>query len=203
MSRAQALLAGAQPRWGALSAHPFVVATAEGTLSEATFDNWLLDDHVFVVQFRRFLAGVLLAAPDEPSRDVLAGGLAALTPELELFRTQLDGRGLDSSRHEPSLTCAGYCGWFLASLHDGYDVALVVLHGIERAYLDAWTAVRDRSVGQRYAEFVHNWSSPEFAAWVDALAGLLGEGAPTPAQVRAQAAVTEWEHRFWDAALVD
>lgn len=198
MSCADALVAGAGQRWTVLAEHPFVLATADGTLPEGSLDRWLLEDHEFVVQFRRFLAGVLVLAPDERARDVLAGGLAALTPELELFRAQLADRDLDPATHTPSATCLGYGGWMLASLNDGYDVALAVLHGVERAYLDAWTAVRERSVGQQYAEFVHNWSSPEFAAWVRAVAALLGDGAPTPGQRRAYARVTEWEHAFWD-----
>ncbi|MEO6880133.1 MAG: hypothetical protein ABI181_04175 [Mycobacteriaceae bacterium] len=181
-----------------MTQHPFVLATADGTLTEAAFDGWLLEDHAFVMAFRRFLAGAVVIAPDERARDLLCGGLAALTGELALFRDELAQRGLDADTHAPSLTCIGYAGWMQASLEDGWEVALVVLHGVERAYLDAWTAVRERSVGQRYDQFVRNWSSPEFAAWVEELAGLLGDGAPTAAQQRAHDRVTEWEHAFWN-----
>lgn len=202
MSRANALVAGAGHRWTALGEHPFVRATAAGTLPEASWHRWLLEDHAFVVEFRRFLAGVLLLAPDEASRDALAGGVTALTPELELFRSELVARGLSAADHQPSVVCLGYAGWVLASLHSGYDVALAVLHAVERAYLDAWTAVRERAVGQRYEEFVRNWSSPAFAAWVQTLAELLGAGTPTPAQQLAYRRVAEWEHAFWDAVDV-
>ena len=202
MNRAEALVIAAGPRWTELALHPFVVATADGTLAEAAFDLWLLDDHAFVVQFCRFLAGGLVLAPDERSRDVLAAGLAALTPEIALFRAELAGRGLDPARHAPSTACTGYGGWMLGSLVEGYEVALAVAHGVERAYLDAWSAVRQRSVGGRYEAFVENWSSPAFAAWVDALAGLLGEGTPTAAQRSAYRQVAEFEHSFWDAVSV-
>ncbi len=193
----------AGPRWTQLTEHPFVLATADGTLTEAAFDGWLLSDHAFVVAFRRFLAGAVVIAPEEGARDVLCGGLAALTVELALFRDELVRRELDPAAHAPSLTCIGYTGWMHASLNDGWEVALAVLHGVERAYLDAWTAVRERAVGQRYAQFVHNWSSPEFAAWVAQLAGLLGEGAPTSAQQCAHEQVMEWEHAFWDTVHAD
>lgn len=198
MSRAQALVAAAGPRWDGLAQHPFVLATADGTLAEVTFESWLVEDYAFVVAFHRFLAGAVTIAPDPRARDVLRGGLAALTGELTLFRDELARRGLDPEAHVPSLTCVGYTSWMLGSLADGWGVALAVLHAVERAYLDAWTAVRGRAVGQRYAEFVHNWSSPEFAAWVAQLAGLLGDGAPTAAQQHAHDRVTEWEHAFWD-----
>lgn len=119
-------------------------------------------------------------APDIAAREVQAGGLAALGPELALFATELHARGLDPSAHRPSGTCQDYVQWLRACPGQGWDVALAVLHGVEHAYLHAWTTVRERSTGHRYAAFLHNWSSPEFAARVGALAGLLGEQPPPP-----------------------
>jgi thiaminase len=199
VSRADALVAAAGARWSSLVEHPFVLATADGTLSAAAFDRWLLDDHAFVLQFRDTLAEVVGMAPDPVARQVLAGGLAALGPELALFADELAARGLDPSAHQPSGACQEYLRWLRSSPEQGWDVALAVLHGVERAYLDAWTAVRERSTGHRYAAFVHNWSSREFAAWVDALVGLLGEEPPTAEQVVVHREVAELEHAFWDA----
>lgn len=201
MSRARALLACEADRWPLLTEHPFVLATADGTLPEVAFDRWLLEDHAFVVEFRRFLAGVLTLAPDEASRDVLAGGISALTPELALFRTELERRGLDRSGHRPSDGCVAYTSFMLASLHDGYEVAAAVLYGIEKAYLDAWTTVRQRArdAGSRYREFVDNWSAAPFATYVDDLGELLGDGEPSAAQRVAFGRVVSFEKRFWDA----
>lgn len=203
MSRADALVAAVGQRWTSLAEHPFVLATADGILSEGAFDRWLLEDHVFVLQFRDTLAEVVELAPDPAARAVLHGGLTALGPELELFAAELTGRGLDPAAHRPSDACRDYVRWLRACPGQGWDVALAAMHGMERAYLDAWTAVRQRSAGHRYAAFVHNWSSPEFAAWVDALAGLLGEPDPTLAQVGAYRRVAELEHAFWDAVHAD
>lgn len=200
---AAALVAGQAQRWPRLTGHPFVLATADGSLPEAAFDRWLLEDHAFVVEFRRFLAGVLALAPDEESRDVLAGGITALTPELGLFRAELDRRGLDRHTYVPSAGCLAYTSYLLASLHEGYDVAAAVLYGVEKAYLDAWTTVRRRAEesGSRYREFVDNWSAAPFASYVDELGTLLGDGAPSPAQRLAFGRVVEFEERFWDALV--
>ena len=200
-STAERLLAGERQLWQRCLAHPFVLATVNDTLPAGAFDRWLLADHEFVVQFRRFLAGLLTLAPDEPARDVLAGGITALTPELELFRSQLAERGLSPERYQPDLTCVGYTSYLLASLHDGYEVALAVLYGVEKAYLDAWTAVREQAIDSPYRGFIDNWSSPEFASYVESLGRLLGEGAPTLAQQRAFGRVVRFELSFWDAAL--
>ncbi|TQF73308.1 transcriptional regulator [Rhodococcus spelaei] len=200
MSRAVALVEGESDRWRRLAEHPFVLATADGTLEVGAFDRWLLEDHAFVVEFRRFLAGVLTLAPDERSRDVLAGGIAALTPELELFRVELDRRGLDRDGYRPSLGCASYTSFMMASLHDGYEVASVVLYGVEKAYLDAWTTVRERAAAadSRYRSFIDNWSAPPFASYVADLGELLGAGEPTARQRAAFGRVAEFEVAFWD-----
>ncbi|MFC9787885.1 hypothetical protein [Rhodococcus sp. NPDC127528] len=200
MSRARVLVDGEAERWRRLAEHPFVLATADGTLAAESFDRWLLEDHAFVVEFRRFLAGVLTLAPDERSRDVLAGGIAALTPELGLFRDELDARGLDRDGYRPSLGCASYTSFMLASLHDGYEIASAVLYGVEKAYLDAWTTVRERAAAadSRYRSFIDNWSAPPFADYVADLGELLGAGEPTPAQRAAFGRVAEFEVQFWD-----
>ena len=76
MSCADDLVAGEGGLWTTLAAHPFVVAVGDGTLPAAAFDRWLVADHVFVVGYRRFVAQLVAAAPDEPTRDLLAGDLA-------------------------------------------------------------------------------------------------------------------------------
>ncbi len=196
---AEQLVAGESALWQQCLTHPFVLATADDALPAGAFDRWLLADHEFVIQFRRFLAGLIPLAPTEPARDVLCGGITALTPELGLFRTQLAERGLSPDHYEPDAVCVGYTAYLLASLYDGYEVALAVLFGVEKAYLDAWTAVRGRAVNSPYREFIDNWSAPVFASYVDSLGDLLGGDAPTRAQQRAFACVVRFELQFWDS----
>lgn len=201
MSCADNLVAGEGGLWATLAAHPFVVAVRDGTLPAAAFDRWLVADHVFVVGYRRFLAQVVAAAPDEPARDLLAGSLAALQGELDLFRSQAAARGLDLGA-EPGLVALGYTGWLHASLLEGFPVALTVLYGVERAYFDAWRAVRDQANRDGpYWPFVDRWSSEEFGGWVDALAVLLDrvtpEG-PTGEQRTVFRRVARFELAFWD-----
>lgn len=198
-STAGLLVAGEADLWARCVEHPFVVAAAEDTLPTGAFDRWLLEDHEFVVQFRRFLAGLITLAPDEAARDVLASGITALTPELALFRKQLAERCLRPDSHEPHTACLAYTSFLLASLQDGYDVALAVLYGVEKAYLDAWTAVRERAASSPYRGFIDNWSAPAFRSYVDSLGLLLGDGPPTPVQRRAFGRVVRFELLFWDA----
>lgn len=200
---AGSLLAAARDEWAELAAHPFVVQAADGTLPRADFDRWLVTDHFFVVGFRRFLSGLVTLTPDERAADVLTAGLGALQAELDLFRREAAARGLDLDGFEPGPIALGYTAYLRAALQDGYAVALAVLYGAEKAYFDAWSAVRaGASRDSEYWSFVDNWSSPAFAAWVDDVGELLDTVAPDGATVpmrRAFDRVVRFERRFWTA----
>jgi thiaminase/transcriptional activator TenA len=196
------LLGGSAAPWSRLAAHPFIAEAGDGSLHPSTFDRWLVADHYFVVGFRRFLTGLVTLAPDEHAADVLAAGLGALQVELDLFRREAAVRGLDLDA-EPGPIALGYTAFLRASLQDGYPVALAVLYGAEKAYFDAWSAVRASARRDSdYWPFVDNWSSPAFAHWVASIAGLLDEVAPdgpTPAMRASFDRVVRFELRFWSA----
>jgi thiaminase/transcriptional activator TenA len=196
----QELLDRQRDRWSEMACHPFIVAAADGSLPQDAFDRWLVEDHHFVVGFRRFLARLVELAPDERARDVLAGGLAALQSELELFRFEASDRGLDLAG-EPGPTTLGYTSYLLASTADGWPTAVTVLYGAEKAYFDAWSTVRDATdiASSPYRRFVENWSSPAFGAWVDDVAALVDE-LPSADHTTFER-VVRFEIRFWDAVL--
>ncbi len=179
--------------------HPFVHAAADGTLAPEAFDRWVVEDHHFVVGFRRFLARLVELAPDEDARDLLAAAQVPLQAELDLFRAEAGKRGLDLGA-EPSPTTLGYTSFLLAAPADGWPVALAVLFGAEKAYFDAWSVVRAKAErSSPYWSFIDNWSSPAFGTWVDDLAALVDRLAPDPAVDRALERVVRFELRFWDA----
>jgi len=192
------LLTGQASAWQRILAHPFVAGTSDGSLPKATFGRWLTEDHFFVRSFRTFLVALSEVAPDDEAREVLAGGLAALVPELELFEGEAVSRGLDLTV-EPSLLNLGYSSYLLASVEEGWPVGITVLYAVEKAYYDAWASVRD-STGPdtQYAGFIANWSSPEFAAYVDRLGDLVDREELTPAMTLAFDRVVRFELAFWD-----
>jgi thiaminase len=205
MTLSRKLLDANADLWPSLTAHPFVVQAADGTLPAATFDRWIVADHAFVVAFRRFVAGLLAIAPTESARDLLGGSVTVLEPELQLFRDAARERGLDLDT-EPPLIELGYSSYLLASLSDGWPTALAVLYGAEKAYVDAWTAVRVRAAADSpYWSFIDNWSSPAFNAWVDDVAALV-DALPADqhdAAARAFRTVVRFEKAFWDSISVD
>ena len=205
MTLATDLLHANDDLWPSLTAHPFVTAAADGTLPTEAFDRWIVADYAFVVAFRRFLGGLLTLAPHEAARDLLAASLGPLQDELDLFRHEATTRNLDLTT-EPALVEAGYASFLIASLADGWPTALTVLYGAEKAYSDAWTAVRaTAATDSPYWSFIDNWSSAAFAAWVDQI-GVLVDELPASEHVGAHTAfrrVVRFEQAFWDSVLLD
>ena len=196
MTKAVQLVDANADLWAHIVTHPFVVAAADGSLDPVAFDRWVVEDHAFVAGFRRFLSGLIEIAPDEAARDVLSRSLAPLQAELDLFRSEAAARGLELGA-EPSPTTLGYTSFLIASLADGYDTALTVLYGAEKAYFDAWTAVRSGADRHSpYLSFIDNWASDAFGDWVSDIAQLLERVQPA---FDAFARVVRFELRFWDA----
>jgi thiaminase len=194
----RALLSGQETAWKLILEHPFVAQTSAGTLPRSAFDRWLIEDHYFVRSFRAFLTELTAIAPDDQAREVLAGGLAALVPELELFEAAAAERGLDLGT-EPSLLNLGYSSYLTASVREGWPVGITVLYAVEKAYYDAWASVRDTTgPDTQYAGFIANWSSPDFAAYVDRLGALVDREELTADLTRAFDRVVRFELAFWD-----
>jgi thiaminase len=192
------LLTGQAAAWKRILNHPFVQRTSDGSLPRATFDRWLTEDYFFVLSFRAFIEALVTVAPDDQAREVLAGGLAALAPELELFESEAAERGLDLTA-EPSLINLGYSSYLLASVAEGWPVGITVLYAVEKAYYDAWASVRDSTGPDTpYAGFIANWSSPEFSAYVDQLGALVNREQLTDAISRGFDRVARFELAFWD-----
>ena len=97
-----------------------------------------------------------------------------------------------------------YASYLLAVPSDGWSHAITALFGAEKAYFDAWSAVRRRAnESTPWWGFVDNWSSPAFGAWVDDVAALLDRTVPDPGPVRRTFdRVVRFEVRFWDAVEV-
>nr|WP_275402585.1 hypothetical protein [Streptomyces sp. SID13031] len=184
--------------WRRILDHPFVSRTSAGSLPKATFDRWIAEDYFFVQSFHRYLEELSAAAPDDEARKVLAGGLAALVPELALFEQAAAVRGIDLAG-EPSLLNLGYSSYLFTSVGEGWPVGITVLYAVEKAYYDAWASVRDTTgADTQYAGFIANWSSPEFAAYVEQLAELVDRESLTPAMTLAFDRVLRFELAFWD-----
>lgn len=179
--------------WSAATRHPFLDAVREGTISDEAFDRWLVQDALFVADLLTFQARLLARAPRH-AQHALAGGCAALVAELDWFEEQAAKRGIDPQQAPLPATLA-YRELLNRLDAEPYDAAVTALWVIERVYLLAWTTARSDS--SPFGEFVEHWTTPEFAAYVDAL-----ESLASPADHDELINdVLSLEVAFWDMAL--
>ncbi len=187
--------------WTRATTHSFLAAVRDGSIPRPAFDAWLVQDHHFVGDLLRFQARLLARAPRQ-AQPVLAAGAVALVDELAWFEQHAGARGLDLTAARLPATAA-----YAELLHrldcEPVPAALAALWAIERIYLDAWSFARPGA--EPYREFVEHWTTPEFGAYVDALADaadaeLATAGLETPADP-VVAAVVAAECAFWDMAM--
>jgi thiaminase len=190
--------------WAAMADHPFVLGLAEGTLPDGALQAWVQQDQIFVVQERRVLAA--LRAHGLPSRldELLADLDRSLVLEADAFtRTAAEHRF--AAEVEPWPVCLGYTSYLLCAAHDGVLEGLTALYAAERAYLDTWTAVAERSpVDSAYHAWIQNWSGEGFRGFVSALGRDLDQlaGTPSPALAGRLGALftraARFELAFWE-----
>ena len=169
--------------WAAMASHPFVLGLADGTLPGSALQAWVQQDRIFVVQERRVVAA--LRAHGLPSRldDLLADLDHSLVLEAEAFAGTAAEHGV-ALEVEPWPVCLGYTSYLRCAAHDGALEGLTALYAAERAYLDTWTAVAERSPGDSaYHAWIQNWSGQAFRTFVSTLGRGLDElaGTPSPA----------------------
>jgi thiaminase len=190
--------------WAAMTGHPFVLGLAEGTLPDSALQAWVQQDRVFVVEERRVLAA--LRAHGLPSRldDLLADLDRSLVVEAEAFAQAAAEHGVAPDA-EPWPVCLGYVSYLRCAAFDGVLEGLTALYAAERAYLDTWTAVAERSpADSAYHAWVQNWSGQPFRAFVTALGRDLDELAAAPSPTLAHrlgvifSRAARFELAFWE-----
>ena len=187
--------------WSHATAHPFLEAVRNGTVTETQFESWLVQDYRFVSDLLTF-QGRLLARAPRSAQAVLVGGLVALVDELAWFEEQAGARGLDLV--VPPLPATTAYAALLERLDEAeVAVALTALWTVERVYLDAWSFAAPGALA--YREFVAHWTTQEFATYVSDLERA-ADDLVRAASVGLVAETTfvevlDVESRFWDMAL--
>jgi thiaminase (transcriptional activator TenA) len=190
--------------WTAMAAHPFVLGLADGTLPDAALRAWVQQDRVFVLEERRVVAALRAHGPPAGLDGRLAGLDGTLVAEADAFARTAAARGFPPVA-EAWPVCLGYISFLLCCAHDGVLEGLTALYAAERAYLDTWTAVAARSpAGSPYRDWIDNWTSQPFRAFVGALGRELDElaGSPSPAVAERLGSVftgaVRFELAFWE-----
>ena len=95
MSFFERLKTEASAEWRAYTEHPFTIGMADGTLTEAAFRHYLVQDYLFLIEFARAYAVAVYKSPRLADMREAASGLSAiLDVEMNLHVKLCAGWGL-------------------------------------------------------------------------------------------------------------
>lgn len=130
MSFFERLKAAAAAEWRAYTEHPFTHAMADGSLPEAAFRHYLVQDYLFLIEFARAYALAIYKSPDLAGMRESAAGLSAiLDVEMDLHVKLCAGWGLspqDLEHAPPASEMLAYTRYVLDAGMRGDLLALKV-----------------------------------------------------------------------------
>ncbi|MPZ57253.1 MAG: thiaminase II [Rhizobiales bacterium] len=124
------LKAAASAEWHAYTDHPFTNGMADGSLAEAAFRHYLVQDYLFLIEFARAHALAVYKAPKlADMREAAAGLSAILDVEVNLHVKLCAGWGLstvDLEQASPEVAMLAYTRYVLDTGMRGDLLALQV-----------------------------------------------------------------------------
>ena len=214
MSFFQKLKAGAEDEWLAYTEHPFTEALGEGTLPEAAFKDYLVQDYLFLIEFARAYALAAYKAPTlDDMRDAKAAMSAILDVEMDLHVSICANWGLSATDLEASDAAPetlAYTRYVLETGMRGDLLALKVALApcvIGYAEIASRLATYPGALSERnpYANWISEYAGDayqEVAAQAEASLDKLAERYLTPARERELHDIfkdaTRLEADFWE-----
>jgi thiaminase/transcriptional activator TenA len=205
------LRADAADDWHAYTNHPFVLALGTGTLPREKFQNFLIQDYLFLIQYARAYA---LAAykHDNPTdmRAALNTALFLLDGELPLHINYCAGWGMTEPQMQAapqSLELLAYTRFVLECGHAGDALDLMVaLAPCIVGYAEIGEALAAASApGNPYQDWIETYTGAEYRESVaqaitalDRLGTARGAAARYPALLATFRTATRLEAAFWN-----
>ena len=212
-----ALREAAGDEWRQYVDHPFVQGLGDGTLPEAAFRHYLIQDFLFLIQFARAYGLAAYKADTLAEIRAASDGLKALVEvEMDLHRAYCADWGLDEAALEAAEADGATLAYTSYVLERGLAgdllelrVALapcVVGYGEIGARLRADPATR--TDGNPYASWIEMYAGGEYQEFMrsevsalDALAARRGGSARFEQLSATFRAATRLEAAFWQASL--
>lgn len=209
------LRAAAGPAWPAYTEHQFVRALAAGTLNQAAFRHYLIQDYLFLIQFARAFA---LAAYKSDTLDELRGAAATVImlaeTEMKLHVGFCARWGISEAQMQATPESAANVAYTRYVLERGQAGDLLDLQAAlapcTLGYGEIGAALMASGVAadNPYRPWIEMYGGPEYqavaarsAAALDASAARRGGDARFAALAKTFTQATQLEARFWQMAL--
>ncbi len=173
-----------EPNWASATEHRFVRDLVNGTLEDAVFRRYLVQDYAFVGTLTSAFGYAIGQAPTIEAKGLLTDFLGTLTDEEnDYFERSFDELGVpDEDRTDPSRADVPQAFEDLlirAALEGDYEETLAVLVPAEWVYLTWATAASDPPERFYLREWIELHDTPEFEAFVEWLRRELDEYGPS------------------------
>jgi len=158
--------------------HPFLSSCCQGTIDDSAFNQWLVQDRLFVEEFKRFTMHVseLANSQGPEAGELMAGAEKAIDDELHWFQEKILERNADANA--PMQRANQDYTVFLTSMSNeamagNWPLAISMFFGIEKVYQKAWQNVRlCPTCPDWLKEYAGRWGSDAFEVYVDHLEGV-------------------------------
>jgi thiaminase (transcriptional activator TenA) len=204
----------ASAEWRAYTEHPFPTGMAEGTLSEAAFRHYLVQDYLFLIEFARAYAlAVYKSRQLSDMREAASGLSAILAVEMNLHVKLCAGWGLspaDLERAPPAAETLAYTRYVLDAGMRGDLLTLKVALApcvVGYAEIAARLAARPdaRAATNPYRIWIDEYAGAPYQevaakarAQLDRLAGLYATPAREAELIAVFKEATRLETNFWE-----
>ncbi|WP_027135950.1 thiaminase II [Geminicoccus roseus] len=191
---------------------PFNRELADGTLETARFQNYVIQDALYLLEYARVLARVASVAPEPAMISLFAKSAdGAIEVERALHASYFELFGIrpeQVEQAEPSPTCLAYTDFLQASIsRDGFEVGAAAILPCFRIYWDVGCRIKEVTVADNpFSAWIDNYSDQAFGDVVLAVEAMLDGvaeqvSAATRARMRqAYHRSTQYEWMFWDSA---
>ena len=168
MSFFERLKSEASAEWRAYIEHPFTAGLADGTLPEAAFRHYLVQDYLFLIEFARAYALAVYKSPELADMREAATGLSAiLDVEMNLHVKLCAGWGLsprDLEQAPPASETLAYTRYVLDA---GMRGDLLTLRVALAPCVIGYAEIAARLAAQPGARVATN----QYRVWIDEYAG--------------------------------
>ena len=148
MSFFERLKTEASAEWRAYTEHSFTIGMADGTLTEAAFRHYLVQDYLFLIEFARAYALAVYKSPQLADMREAASGLSAiLDVEMNLHVKLCAGWGLspdDLEQAPPAIEMLAYTRYVLDTGMRGDLLALLTRSALAAGRVEPGSAARRR-----------------------------------------------------------
>jgi thiaminase (transcriptional activator TenA) len=205
------LWAGITSIYEAILEHPFVTGLTDGTLPEAAFSCYVVQDALYLRDYAKTLAVVAAKAPGTAGTEMFARHAAEIiTVERTLHDSLLADLGLDPAEAdaaEPAPTTLAYTSYLLATALSGsYAEGVGVVLPCYWIYYEVGKELLRRgSPNARYQKWIDTYADDEYGDVVRSVLDVADQLGPTlgaaeRARVSRHFRVTSrYEWMFWDA----